>query len=164
MRKAFIFPFFITFMSISTLALEGVDLEIPTVKEDITLYDEWQGNVNSSDPLYWGNYSYFLSQNLSGIFFLQKGGVHNHATSHTVWNENVYITKVTNCEFIDNQVIAHNNETHVFLSDGSDRWISGRVCPLCSEFMHGYEFSPYSTAIYWQCKNCRLIIGEVLQH
>ena len=152
-------------MLIPTLALEGVNLEIPTAKEDISLYDEWQGTVNSSHSFYWGNYSYFLSQNLSGIFFLQKGGVHNHATYHTVWNEQVYITKLTNCEFNEtkSQVIAHNNETHVFLSDGSDRWISDRVCPLCGEFMHGYEFSPYSMAIYWQCANCRLIIGEVLQ-
>jgi hypothetical protein len=101
-------------MLIPTLALENVGLEIPTVKDDVTLYDEWQGTVNSSHPLYWGNYTYLLSSNLSGIFFLQKGGVHNHATYHTVWNENVYITKVTNCEFIGSQVLAHNNETHVF--------------------------------------------------
>jgi hypothetical protein len=168
MRKAFIFPFFITFMLIPVSALENGDLEIPTVENDVTLYDEWQGNVNSSHPLYWGNYTYFLSQNLSGIFFIQKGGVHNHATYHTLWNEQVYITKVTNVEYIEfnetrGQVLVHYNETHVFLSDGSDKWISDRLCPLCGEPMHGYEFSPYSRAIYWQCKNCRIIIGEVLQ-
>jgi hypothetical protein len=165
MKRAFIFPFFLIlniFVSISTLAVGDVNLEIPTVENDVTIVDEYRGTVNSSHPLYWGNYSYFLSADLVGIFFVQKGGVHNHATHHTVWNETVYITKVTNCEFIDGQVIAHNNETHVFFSDGSDRWISDRVCPLCVACMHGYEFSPYSKAIYWQCSNCRLIMGEIL--
>mgnify|MGYP001383791606 CR=1 FL=1 len=161
MKRVSIFPFFIIFMYIPVSALEGVNLEIPTVLEDVSLVDEWLGNVNSSHPLYWGNHTYFLST-LTGVFFLQRGGCHNHATYHTVWNETVYITKVTNVEFIDDWVIAHNNETHVFLSDGSDHWIPDFVCPVCASQMHGYEFSPYSRAIYWQCKNCRLIIGEVL--
>lgn len=161
--KLFIFPFFIIFMSISVSAVGDVDLEIPTALEDITIVDEYRGNVNSSHSFYWGNYSYFLSPHLSGIFFLQKGGVHNHATYHTRWNETVYITKLTNTEFVNDQVIAHNNETHVFLSDGSDQWIPDHICPLCGKCMHGYEFSPYSKAIYWQCSNCRLIIGEVLE-
>jgi hypothetical protein len=162
MRRAFIFPFFIILVSIPTLALDGVDLDIPTVENDVTLVDEYRGTVNSSHPLYWGNCSYFLSPHLSGIFFLQKGGVHNHATYHTVWNETVYITKLTNCEFIDGQVIAHNNETHVFFSNGSNCWVSDCVCPLCGACMHGYEFSPRSRAIYWQCSSCRLILGEIL--
>jgi hypothetical protein len=145
-----------------------VGLEIPTVENDVTIMDEMRGTVNSSHPLYWGNYTYFLSQNLSGIFFLQKGGVHNHATYHTVWNENVYITKVTNVEYIEwtettGQLLVHYNETHVFYSDGSDKWLTDRMCPLCNACMHGYEFSHHSTAIYWQCANCRLIIGEVLE-
>jgi hypothetical protein len=138
-------------------------MDVPTVAEDVTIVDEYYGNVNSSHPLYWGNYSYFLSSNLSGIFFVQKGGVHNHASFHTVWNEPIYIVKLTNVEFINDRVIAHNNETHVFFSDGSDRWISDHVCPLCNGSMHGYEFSPYSRAIYWQCATCRLILGEIVQ-
>ena len=165
MKRLFIFPFFLIlniFVSISVSAVSDVDLDIPTALEDITIVDEYRGNVNSSHSFYWGNYSYFLSSHLSGIFFLQKGGVHNHATHHTVWNETVYIIKLTNCEFIDGQVIAHNNETHVFFSDGSSCWISDRVCPLCGACMHGYEFSPRSTAIYWQCSSCRLILGEIL--
>jgi hypothetical protein len=171
MKRAFIFPFFLVlniFVLIPTLALEDVNLDIPTVKDDVTLYDEWQGTVNSSHPLYWGNYTYLLSSNLSGIFFLQKGGVHNHATYHTLWNENVYITKLTNVEYIEfneteGQVLVHYNETHVFFSNGIDRWIEDFTCPLCGACMHGYEFSPWSTAIYWQCAHCRIIIGEVLQ-
>jgi hypothetical protein len=154
-------------MSISVCAVSDVDLEIPTVKDDVTLYDEWQGTVNSSHPLYWGNYTYLLSQNLSDIFFIQKGGVHNHATYHTRWNENVYITKLTNTEYIEwtnttGQLLVHYDETHVFYSSGHDEWIANRLCPLCNGSMHGYEFSRWSTAIYWQCSSCRLILGEIL--
>jgi hypothetical protein len=167
MKRAFIFPFFIILVSIPTLALDGVNLEIPTVKDDVTIVDEWLGSVNSSHPLYWGNYTYFLSANLSSIFFVQKGGVHNHATHHTRWDEAVYIIQLTNVEYVEwtnttGQLLVHYDETHVFYSNGHDEWIPNRRCPCCNGSMHGYEFSPRSTAIYWQCAACRLILGEVL--
>jgi hypothetical protein len=160
-------PLFAALMLISTIAIANTDLQIPTVENDVTIVDEYYGRINSSHPMYWGNYTYFLSANLSDIFFIQKGGCHNHATYHTQWNEPIWIEKLTNIEYIEfneteGQVIAHYNDTHVFYSNNQDQWIPNRLCPLCNGSMHGYEYSPYSTAIYWQCKNCRLIIGEIL--
>jgi hypothetical protein len=161
-------PIFTILMLISAVATANTDLQIPKLEEDVTIIDEYYGRVNSSHPLYWGEHRYFLSTNMTGVFYYQLGGAHNHATHHTIWNEPIYIEKLTNVEYIEwtnttGQLLVHWNSTHVYFSNGQDEWIPNRLCEICNGSMHGYEFSRHSTAIYWQCSNCRLIIGEILK-
>ena len=143
---------------------------LESLDDDVSLYDVWRGTVNESHPLYWGNYTYFMGGSCplgKSVFFIQRGGVHNHACHYTVWNESVYIDKVTNAHYVPwnethGQVIVHHNETRMTLSNGSIFWIPNRECPLCNASMHIPEFSPNSLAAYWYCHECRLFIGECL--
>lgn len=127
--------------------------------EDVTLYDVWQGKANESTPGYYGEIQLFYGQKL---FYVQHGGVHNWALIHIVFNETVYITKITNCEFINNQIIVHKNETWIELSNNTSFWKPCLECPLCNATMHACEFSHNSLALYYFCDPCRLVIGEML--
>jgi len=126
---------------------------------DVTLYDVWQGKANKSTPGYYGEIQLFYGQKL---FYVQHGGVHNWALTHIVFNETVWIEKITNCEFIDNQVIVHKNETWIELSNNTSFWKPCLTCPLCNATMHAAEFSHESLALYYFCDECRVVVGEDL--
>ena len=127
---------------------------------DVTLYDVYQGKANESTPGYYGQIQLFYGQKL---FYIQKGGVHNWALTHITFNETVWIEKITNCEFINNQVIVHQNETWIELSNGTAWWKPCLTCPLCNHTMHAAEFSYHSLAVYYFCDSDRVVIGELLK-
>lgn len=127
---------------------------------DLTLYDVFRGgSVNETTPGYYGEIQIFYGQQ---IFYVQKGGVHNWALTHIVFNETLWIEKLTNCEFINNQVIVHQNETWIELSNNTSFWKPCLTCPLCNQTMHAAEFSYHSLAVYYFCDECRVVIGEDL--
>ena len=128
--------------------------------EDITLYDVYKGLADEEYPNYYGDIQLFYGQR---IFYVQKGGVHNWALTHIVFNSSVYIESITNCEFINNQVIVHHNETLIELSNGTSFWKPCLKCPLCNCTMHAAEFSYHSLSLYYFCDEDRLIIGEDLK-
>jgi hypothetical protein len=142
-----------------------VNESFPTVEEgkDISMYDVWLGTANESSPLYWGNYCYFFTADW--FFFVQKGGVHNHAYRYVMFNQTPYITRIANALFdeVESRLQVYPNQTYVSFSNGSTVVLENRMCPSCNCRMHAAEFSPYSRAIYWFCDEERLIFGEILE-
>lgn len=137
---------------------------IPTIPQDkdITILDEYKGTINNTHPYYYGNYCYYPMQ---PTFFIQKGGVHNHAYKYTNWNMTPHITAIRNALFnpIRNIVTVYPNNTFITFSNETTTKISNHKCPLCNHTMHAAEFSPQSKAIYWFCDEDRLIIGTILK-
>jgi len=129
--------------------------------DDVTLLDVYKGLADEEHPLYYGHVQLFYGEKL---FYYQKGGVHNWALVHISFNETVWIESITNCEFINNQVIVHQNETWIELSNGTAWWKPCLTCPICGNLTHAAEFSHNSLALYYFCDECRVVIGEDLGH
>lgn len=150
-------------MEATPLSQNFGQVSFPTVaNNDISILDIYRGTANESDPMYWGNHTYFYTGDW--YFFAQKGGVHNHAYAHTVWDATPYITSVRNALFnpIENRVTVYRNQTLVTFSNGTTVTLENRLSPLTNSTMHAAEFSPQSRAIYWFEDETRLIVGEIL--
>jgi len=128
------------------------------MKNDISIVDEYYGNITRWNPMYFG---YQIITNNTKYPYIQFGGVHNPYYFQPYYMQDdskIHLTKVTNSEFVNEQVIAYTNQTFLHWSNGSVTAIENLRCPICGEYVCPFEPEFYTFLMFWQCLDCRVIV------